>query len=75
MLKKHMTPIGIHKAGSMHSSPNKGSAQRNLPGAGTGGPPSSFQSYGKATPMPESDQPAPAPDGLGTGSWPGVATG
>lgn len=74
MFKKHMTPIGVHKKGTLQSSPNKGSAQRNLPAAG-GGTPSSFQNYTKATPMAQSDQPAPAPDGLGSGSWGGIATG
>lgn len=67
MFKKHMTPIGIHKKGSLDNTPNKGSSQRNLPAAASGGAPS-FQSYGKATPMA---RPAPAPDGLGSGSWPG----
>ena len=68
MFKKHMTPIGIHKKGSLDNTPDKGSAQRNLPAAATGGGPSSFQSYGKATPMA---QPAPAPDGIGSGSFGG----
>jgi hypothetical protein len=75
MLKKHMTPIGIHRAGSLHTSPNKGSSQRNLVGAGAGGAPSSIQDYAKATPMADSDQPAPVPDGLGSGTWGGIATG
>jgi hypothetical protein len=70
MFKKHMTPIGIHKKGTLDNTPDKGSSQRDLPAAATGGGPSSFQSYGKATPMA---QPAPAPDGLGSGSWPGNA--
>lgn len=68
MFKKHMTPIGIHKKGSLDNTPDKGSAQRTLPAAATGGGPSSFQSYGKATPMA---QPAPAPDGIGSGSFGG----
>ena len=68
MFKKHMTPIGIHKKGTLDNTPNKGSSQRTLPGAATGGGPSSFQSFGKATPMA---QPAPAPDGLGSGSFGG----
>jgi len=75
MFKKDMTPIGVHKKGTLHSSPNKGSSQRHLAGAGTGGPQASFQNYAKATPMAQSDQPAPAPDGLGSGSWSGIATG
>ncbi len=68
MFKKHMTPIG-HK-GTLHNEPDKGSSQRTLPSAATGGGPASFQSYAKATPMAQ-PQPAPAPDGLGTGSWGG----
>jgi len=69
MFKKHMTPLKPHsKAGTLDNTPDKGSSQRTLPGAATGGGPASFQSYGKATPMA---QPAPAPDGLGSGSWPG----
>ncbi len=74
MLKKHMTPIGIHRAGSLHSSPNKGSSQRNLVGANGGAAPN-FNDYAKATPMAESDQPAPVPDGIGSGTWGGIATG
>jgi hypothetical protein len=71
MFKKDMTPLQPHsKKGSLDNSPGKGTSQRNLPGAATGGGPASFQSYGKATPMA---QPAPAPDGLGSGSWPGNA--
>jgi len=69
MFKKHMAPIGIHKKGTLDNTPNKGSSQRDLPAAATGGGPSSFQSYGKATPMAK---PAPAPDGLGTGSFGGI---
>jgi hypothetical protein len=74
MFKKDMTPIGVHKKGTLHSSPNKGSAQRHLPSAAAGGIPN-MQSYAKATPMAQSDQPAPPPDGLGSGSFPGIATG
>lgn len=71
MFKKHMTPLQPHtKKGTLDNSPDKGSSQRVLPGAATGGGPASFQSYGKATPMA---QPAPAPDGIGSGSWPGNA--
>lgn len=69
MFKKDMTALKPHsKAGTLNNSPDKGSSQRNLPGAATGGGPASFQSYGKATPMA---QPAPAPDGLGSGTWSG----
>jgi hypothetical protein len=69
MFKKHMTPLT--KGGKLDNSPDKGSSQRTLPGAATGGGPASFQSYGKATPMAQPQQPAPAPDGLGSGSWSG----
>lgn len=75
MFKKHMTPIGIHKKGNLVSSPNKGSGQRHLPMAASGGSAPNLNDYAKATPMATSDQPAPAPDGLGSGSFPGIATG
>lgn len=68
MFKKHMTPIGVHKKGTLDNTPNKGSSQRNLPQAAAGGGAPNFNDYGKATPMA---QPAPAPDGLGSGSWTG----
>jgi len=70
MFKKHMTPlkVGGSKASSLDNSPDKGSSQRTLPGAATGGGPASMQSYGKATPMAE---PAPANTDLGSGSWSG----
>lgn len=74
MFKKHMTPIGVHRKGSLHSSPNKGSDQRFLPAAAAGGVPN-MQSYAKATPMADSDQPAPPPDGIGSGAFTGIATG
>lgn len=66
MFKKNMTPLT--KGGKLDNTPNKGSSQRILPSAATGGGPASTQSYGKATPMA---QPAPPTDGLGSGSWPG----
>jgi len=70
MFKKHMTPLQPHtKKGALDNTPNKGANQRDLPGAAGGSAQPSFQSYGKATPMA---QPAPAPDGLGSGSWPGT---
>jgi len=74
MFKKHMTPLKPHsKDGTLDNAPDKGSSQRTLPGAATGGGPSSFQSYGKATPMaqPQPQAPAPANTGLGSGSWSG----
>lgn len=75
MFKKHMTPLQPHsKKGSLHSNPNKGSDQRDLADAATGGGPASFQSYGKATPMA---QPSPddAGQGLGSGDFPGNPLG
>ena len=70
MFKKHMTPLQPHsKAGTLDNTPDKGSSQRLLPAAASGGSPS-FQSYGKATPMAQ-PRPAPVPDGLGSGSWTG----
>lgn len=72
MFKKNMTALSVHdKKGALDNTPNKGSSQRTLPAAASGGSSQpDFQSYGKATPMA---QPAPAPDGLGSGSWPGNA--
>lgn len=71
MFKKHMTPLHVgNKKGSLDNSPNKGSSQRDLPQAAAGGSSPNFNDYGKATPMA---QPAPAPDGLGSGSWTGNA--
>lgn len=72
MFKKNMTALQPHtKKGTLDNSPDKGSSQRTLPGAATGGGPSSFQAYGKATPMAQPQQPAPPTDGIGSGSWPG----
>lgn len=76
MFKKDMTALAPHsKKGTLHNSVNKASEARNLPGAATGGGPASFQSYGKATPMAQPQPPSPAPDGLGSGSWGGIASG
>lgn len=73
MFKKDMTPLS--KKGTLHNSANKASSARDLPGAATGGGPASFQSYAKATPMAQPAQPAPAPDGIGSGSFGGIASG
>ncbi len=51
MFKKDMTPIGIHRKGSLHTSPNKGSAIQPAINAARGGASSSMQDYAKATPM------------------------
>jgi hypothetical protein len=72
MFKKQMTPLQPHsKKGTLDNAPDKGSSQRTLPGAASGGGPASFQSYGKATPMAQPQRPATTPDGLGSGSWAG----
>lgn len=72
MFKKDMTPLAPHtKKGTLDNAPNKGSSQRTLPGAASGGGPASFQSYGKATTMAQPQRPAPLPDGLGSGHWSG----
>lgn len=72
MFKKDMTPLQPHsKKGDLSAPSNKGSSQRFLPAAASGGGPASIQSYGKATPMAQPQRPAPAPDGLGTGHWSG----
>lgn len=74
MFKKDMTPLQPHsKKGTLHNSPLKGSEQRNLPAAASGGARTSFQDYGKATPMAQPQRPAPANEGLGSGSWTGNA--
>lgn len=72
MFKKHMTPLQPHsKKGDLHVSSNKASAQK--PGMGAMGGMPNFGSYAKQTPM--ADQPAPEPDGIGSGSFGGIATG
>lgn len=72
MFKKDMTPLAPHsKKGTLDNSPNKGSSQRTLPGAASGGGPASFQAYGKATPMAQPQRPAPPNTGLGSGTWTG----
>ncbi len=73
MFKKNMTPLQPHsKKGSLQVSANKGSSQRAMPAAATGGGPASFQSYGKATPMAS---PAPDAQGIGTGAFGGNPLG
>lgn len=73
MFKKDMTPLSVRgRAGALDNSPNKGSSQRMLPAAASGGGPTTFQSYGKATPMAKPQRPAPPNDALGSGSWSGI---
>lgn len=66
MFKKHMTPLT--KNGSLHNS-GKNPAMQTLPAARGGT--ANMNTYAKATPMA---QPAPAPDGIGSGSFPGIGT-
>jgi hypothetical protein len=71
MFKKDMTKLS--PKGTLHKSVNKAASARTMPSAATGGGPASFQSYAKATPMAQSQAPAPPPDGLGSGSFGGIA--
>lgn len=74
MFKKDMTPLQPHtKKGDLEAPSNKGSEQRYLPAAASGGGQTSFQAYGKATPMAQPQRSAPPNDGLGSGSWTGNA--
>ncbi len=57
MFKKDMTPIGIHRKGSLHTSPNKGAAMRPAMAAAQGGASNSMQDYAKATPMAQPQPP------------------
>lgn len=65
MFKKHMTPLS--KNGTLS---NEGKAPNAKPLAAAAGGGSSLSTYAKATPM-ANPQPAPVPDGLGSGSWGG----
>ncbi len=64
MFKKHMTPIGVHRKGSLHTAPNKNSAIQPAINAARGGASNSMQDYGKVTPMA---QPQPPMDDAGSG--------
>lgn len=57
MFKKHMTPIGIHRGGSLHTAPNKNSAVQPAINAARGGASNSMQDYAKATPMADPQPP------------------
>jgi hypothetical protein len=77
---KKMTPLT--KGGSTTAHAGKGSIQaplstrNNVKSSGSGMPPAPGQApptinnYAKSTPMPGPS--APAPDGLGSGTWPGI---
>ncbi len=59
MRKRHMTPIGIHRKGSLHNSPDKSSATQVASDMARGGGSNPFQDYAKATPMANPQPPAP----------------
>lgn len=67
MFKKHMTPIGIHKPGTLHTHVGKGASESLLPSRGAlntlVGSPQSPGNYAKATPMSAGAPAAPADDG------------
>jgi hypothetical protein len=68
MFKKHMTPIGIHRKGTLSSHPNKQkSAIQPAIDAARGGGANPFQDYTKATPM--ANPQAPADDMSVSDSW------
>ena len=52
------------------SSSGSSPAQPGAAGAPGGGAPPTMNNYAKSTPMPGPS--APAPDGLGSGTWPGI---
>lgn len=66
MFKKHMTPIGIHRPGSLHAHVGKGASESTLPQRGAlnslVGSPQTPNNYAKATPMSAGAAPQP-PDG------------
>jgi hypothetical protein len=75
MFKKHMrppTPGGqkiVHAGKGSKVQPLK-SARNNVSTSGSDDPNASINNYAKATPM--ANPTPPAPDGLGTGDWPGI---
>jgi hypothetical protein len=79
MLKKHMTlpQMGGNK-GQQVQTQGKGSkvqtlsAKNNVGQSGSAQPGAGMNNYAKATPAPGPS--APAPDGLGSGTWPGIGS-
>ncbi len=65
MFKKHMTPIGIHRKGSLHAPADKGSTVQAAANAARGGASNTLQDYAKATPMAN---PQPPDDNMGFGA-------
>ncbi len=63
MFKKHMTPIGIHRKGSLSAPADKGSAIQPAINAARGGASNSMQDYAKVTPMAQPQaEPMPTDD-------------
>lgn len=74
MLKKHMKPLTPGGQTTVHA--GKGSkaapmnARSNVVNSGAMQPGAGINNYAKATPMAQPTP--PAPDGLGSGTWPGI---
>ncbi len=66
MFKKHMTPIGIHRKGSLHAPADKGSSIQPAINAARGGASNSMQDYAKVTPMAQPQPPMDDDGGFGT---------
>ncbi len=74
MFTKHITPLS--KGGQRVNHAGKGSQQapmgmrRQITQSGATDPGAGINNYAKATPM--ANPAPPAPDGLGSGTWPGI---
>lgn len=74
MMKHQMTPLTKGGTRTVHA--GKGSQQapmgmrQAITGSGALNPGAGMNNYAKATPMP--GPAAPAPTGLGSGTWPGI---
>ncbi len=75
VFQKNLTPLT--KKGTVTKHKGKGSQMADMPnrqvisGLARNPATQSINDYSKATPMPQST-PTSAPDGLGTGNWPGI---
>ncbi len=66
MFKKHMTPINIHRPGTMSNAPGKGAfPPAPAMAAARGGGSNSMNDYAKATPMAQPAAPMDAGGDLG----------
>lgn len=77
MFKKHMTPIGIHRPGTLHTHAGKGAMESTLPSRGAlntlVGSPQSPNNYAKASPMSAAPTaPNPADSGFGDSDGPSI---